>query len=124
MTRHIARAYAAAGGVLVLFLAWAVISASPWSTAACAPRIRASRRCRRARPKLRHEAVAVRRMVRHRWAVYRVRLAHRRHEIAVAEKAHQRQVASAQAAAAAPPLQRPVGRRWSACPPSPSRGRS
>ena len=97
MTRQLARAYAATGAMLVLFLAWAVISASPWSTASADPRA-AALQAREA--KLRHEAVVVRREVRHRWAVYRVRLAHRRHEIAAAEKAHQRQVASARAAAA------------------------
>ena len=102
MTRHIARAYAAAGAILVLFLAWAVIAANPWSTSAAAvdPRVSALH----ARElKVRHEAVVVRRVVRHRWAVYRVRLARRHTEIAVATKAHQREVASAQAAAPSAP---------------------
>lgn len=102
MTRHIARAYAAAGAVLVLFLAWAVIAANPWSTAAATvdPRVAALH----ARElKVRHDAVVVQRVVRHRWAVYRVRLARRHTEIAVAAKAHQRQVASAQAAPASAP---------------------
>lgn len=102
MTRHIARAYAAAGAVLVLFMAWAVIAANPWSTSAAAvdPQVAALH----ARElKVRHEAVVVQRVVRHRWAVYRVRLARRHTEIAVAAKAHQRQVASAQAAAASAP---------------------
>ena len=102
MTRHIARAYAAAGAILVLFMAWAVIAANPWSTSAATvdPRVAALQ----ARElKVRHEAVVVQRVVRHRWAVYRVRLSHRRTEIAVAAKAHQRQVASAQAAAASAP---------------------
>jgi len=99
MTRHIARAYAAAGALLVLFLAWAVISANPWSTQAAQvdPRVAALHTRQVA---LRHEAVVVRRVVRHRWAVYKVRLAHRNHQIALVQKAHQRQVASAQAAAA------------------------
>jgi hypothetical protein len=99
MTRQLARAYAATGAILVLFLAWAVISASPWSTASASADPRAAALQAR-EAKLRHEAVVVRREVRHRWAVYGVRLAHRRHEIAVAERAHQRQVASARAAAA------------------------
>ena len=99
MTRHIARAYAAAGALLVLFVAWAVISASPWSSTAAPvdPRVAALQRREVA---LRHEAVVVRRMVRHRWAVYRVRLAHRNHQIALVQKSHQRAVASAQVAAA------------------------
>ena len=106
MTRHIARAYAAATAVLVLFLAWAVIAADPWSSsrAAADPRVTALH----ARElKVRHEAVVVRRVVRHRWAVYRVRLTHRRHEISVAAKVHARQVSAAQAAAAAPSYSAP-----------------
>jgi hypothetical protein len=38
--------------------------------------------------------------VRHRWAVYRVRLAHRDHQIALVRERHQRAVASSRAAAA------------------------
>ena len=100
MTRHVARAYAAAGALLVLFLAWAAISASPWAsaTARVDPRVAALQRREAA---LRHEAVLVRRMVRHRWAVYRVRLARRNHEIAVVEQRHQRAVDASRAAAAA-----------------------
>lgn len=100
MTRHVARAYAAAGALLVLFLAWAAISASPWAsaTARVDPRVAALQRREAA---LRHEAVLVRRMVRHRWAVYRVRLARRNHEIALVEQRHQRAVDASRAAAAA-----------------------
>ena len=89
MTRHVARAYAAAATLLVLFVAWAVISASPWSsTAPVDPRVAALQRREVA---LRHEAVVVRRLVRHRWAVYRVRLSHRqRIEITVVREGHQR----------------------------------
>ena len=100
MTRHVARAYAAAGALLVLFLAWAAISASPWAsaTARVDPRVAALQRREAA---LRHEAVLVRRMVRHRWAVYRVRLARRNHEIALVEQRHRRAVDASRAAAAA-----------------------
>lgn len=101
MTRHVAPAYAAAGALLVLFLAWAAISASPWASAtapAVDPRVAALQRREAA---LRHEAVVVRRMVRHRWAVYRVRLARRNHEIALVEQRHQRAVDASRAAAAA-----------------------
>ena len=99
MTRHVARAYAAAGALLVLFLAWAVIAANPWAAQAAKvdPRITALQ-VREAH--LRHEAVVVRRVVRHRWAVYKVRLAHRTHQIALVQKSHQQAVASAQVAAA------------------------
>jgi hypothetical protein len=99
MTRHVVRAYAAAGTLLVLFLAWAVISANPWATqtATVDPRIAALQTREAA---LRHEAVVVRRVVRHRWAVYKVRLAHRNRQIALVQKSHQRAVASAQVAAA------------------------
>jgi hypothetical protein len=100
MTRQLARIYATVAAVLVLFLAWAVIAADPWSTASASvdPRVTAIHQREVA---LRHEAVVVRRVVRHRWAVYRVSLARRTHEIALAEKAHQRQLSSARAAAAA-----------------------
>lgn len=99
MTRHVARAYAAVGALLVLFLAWAVISADPWASPAVTvdPRITALQ-AREAH--LRHETLVVRRVVRHRWVVYRARLARRNHQIALVEKSHQRAVASAQAAAA------------------------
>lgn len=99
MTRHVARAYAAAGALLVLFLAWAVISADPWSraTAAVDPRV-AALHAREAA--LRREAVVVRREVRHRWVVYRARLTRRNHQIARVQKAHQQQVAAAAAASA------------------------
>ena len=99
MTRHVVRAYVAAAAVLVLFLAWAVIAADPWATQAAKadPRVTALHRREVA---LRREAVQVRREVRHRWAVYRTRLAHRNHQIALIQKKHQADVAAAQAVAA------------------------
>lgn len=106
MTRHVVRAYAATAAVLVFFLAWAVIAADPWSSsrAAVDPRVTALH----ARElQIRHQAVAVRRVVRHRWAVYRIRLAQRRHEISVASAAHALRLSTAQAAApraGAPPV--------------------
>ena len=117
MTRHIARAYAAATAVLVLFLAWAVIAADPWSSsrAAADPRVAALQ----ARElKVRHEAVVVRRVVRHRWAVYRVRLAHRRQEIARGgEGPRSGRCRRPQAAAARAELRAPRRSRWCSLPP-------
>ena len=101
MTSSTGRVYAAASALLVLFLAWAVIAAHPWSQAGAAsrdPRVVALR-AREAR--IRHEELAVRRAVTHRWAVYRVRLAHRRRQIALVERRHQQQLAADRRAAAA-----------------------
>jgi hypothetical protein len=99
MTRQIARAYVAAGAILVLFLAWAVISANPWSTttASVDPKVAALHSREVA---IRHQALVVRRVVNRRWAVYRVQLAHRKHEIALVQKKHKTLLASAAASAA------------------------
>jgi hypothetical protein len=100
MTSSIGRVYAATSALLVLFLAWAVIAAHPWSAGAASrdPRLVALR-AREAR--IHHEELVVRRAVTHRWAVYRVRLAHRRREIALVERRHQQQLAADRRAAAA-----------------------
>ncbi len=98
MTRHVARAYAAAVTLLVLFVAWAAIAAHPWPAGGADPRL-AAQQAREAH--LRHEAARVRRLVHHRWAVYRVRLSHRHAEIAAAERAHRHATAAAAATAIA-----------------------
>jgi hypothetical protein len=41
MTNHAGRLYALALGLVVFFLAWAVVSARPWATAAPDPRLKA-----------------------------------------------------------------------------------
>ncbi|MGZ8694289.1 MAG: hypothetical protein ACXWYS_02490 [Gaiellaceae bacterium] len=95
MTSHVARLYALAVALLVFFLTWAAIAARPLVGATTTdPRV-AALVAREQR--LRHESIAVRRLVQQRWAVYRVHLRGRQAQIAAA---HQR----AQAAAPAPPV--------------------
>jgi hypothetical protein len=101
--RHVRRLYALSLGILVLFLAWAVVVAQPWSAPAAPaqdPRIVA---LQRRELRLRREAVAVQRAVAHRWQVYRVQLHRRQRAIDAARRQHLAQVraAAAQAHAAA-----------------------
>jgi hypothetical protein len=80
MTSQHGRLYALALGLVVFFLAWAVIAARPWVTTTSAdPRLRvlAARETQ-----LRHEAKRVQKVVAARWARYRVRLKQRRALIA------------------------------------------
>ena len=96
MTNHVARLYAVALALAVLFLTWAVVAARPWATAAAAekdPRLVALER-REAR--LRKQSVRVERLVERRFARYERRLAKRQREIAAI------QASNASAAAAAP----------------------
>ena len=39
MTNHVGRLYAAAIGVLVLFLSWAAVAAHPWATPKASPQL-------------------------------------------------------------------------------------
>lgn len=85
MTSHVGRLYALALAVLVFFLAWAAIAARPWATSARTdPRV-AALALREHR--VRYESVAVRRIVNHRWAVYRAQLHSRQAQIATAKRA-------------------------------------
>ena len=95
MASHQGRLYALALGLVVFFLAWAVVAAHPWVTASADPRLKALA-AREAQ--LRQEAKLVQKVVRARWARYRVQLKLRRAEIA-------RVKATAPAAAAAAPVQ-------------------
>ncbi len=100
MTSHVARLYALAVAVLVLFAAWAVVAAHPWQTAthkAADPRIHALVIRER---RIRHQSIAVRRIVGRRWHHYQVALARRKRQIANVQKQHKAALA---AAAAAPP---------------------
>lgn len=84
MTSHVGRLYALALALLVFFMAWAVVAARPWATTAKAdPRI-AALVVREQR--IRHESVAVRRIVNRRWAVYRKQLHVRQAQIAAAKQ--------------------------------------
>jgi hypothetical protein len=88
MTNHTVRLYALVGAVLVFFLSWAAIAAHPWRKQAAAaqdPRL-AALQAREQR--LRAEALAVKRVVEKRWAVYRAQLALRRKEIASIQAAN------------------------------------
>lgn len=98
MTSHHGRLYALALGLVVFFLAWAVVAAHPWATTAPDPRMRALA-VREAQ--LRHEARLVGKVVAKRWATYRMRLKARRAEIARVVAANAAAAAAAQQAAAA-----------------------
>jgi hypothetical protein len=96
MTSHVGRLYSIALALFVFFLTWVVIGARPWpaTDAAKDPRLTA---LAKREERLRRENVAVRKLVRKRWAVYRVQLKKRQSQIASAERAQ------AQAAAAPAP---------------------
>ena len=106
MTSHHGRLYGLALALVVFFLAWAVVAARPWATAAADPRLR-TLAVRQAQ--LQREAKLVRQVVAARWARYRVQLKARRAEIArvhaeaAAAAARARSAAAAAAAVAAAP---------------------
>ena len=79
MTNHAGRLYALASTLVVFFLAWAIVAAHPWHTAA-ADRRRLALARREAQ--LRSEAKLVHQVVAERWAAYRAALESRRAEIA------------------------------------------
>lgn len=89
MTNHLARLYALVGAVLVFFVAWAAIAAHPWqkrsASAVQDPRL-AALQLREQR--VRADALAVKRVLEKRWAVYRAQLALRKQEIAAVKKAN------------------------------------
>jgi hypothetical protein len=106
MASHPGRLYALALGLVVFFLAWAVVAAHPWATATPDRRLSALA-IREAQ--LRHEARLVRRTVAARWARYRVRLKLRRAQIArAAASAAAASAAAAQQAQVAAPAVRVV----------------
>lgn len=95
MTSHVGRLYASALALLVFFVIWATVAAKPWvhSSSHANPQL-AALAAREQR--LRHESLVVRRVVRKRWAVYRVELRKRKAQIAAAQQA---QLAAAVASA-------------------------
>jgi hypothetical protein len=99
MTSHHGRLYALALALVVFFLAWAVIAARPWATASADPRLRALA-VRQAQ--LQHQAKLVQKVVKARWARYRVQLKARRAQIARVNAAAAAAAAQAATAAAAP----------------------
>lgn len=101
MTSQVGRLYALASTLVVFFLAWAIVAAHPWHTAA-ADRRRVALAHREAQ--LRSEAKLVHQVVAERWAAYRTALKNRRAEIA----ARQRVAPSPGVAAVAQPSVRVV----------------
>ena len=98
MTDHVARLYAVALALVVLFLTWAVVAARPWASSAAEkdPRIVA---LERREAELRRQSVRVERLVKRRFAVYEARLRKRKRAIAAIGAANAR----AAAAPSAPP---------------------
>jgi hypothetical protein len=100
---HTGRLYALAIALLVFFLTWAAVAARPWASAKADPRIAALAAQER---RVRHESLVVRRIIRRRWAVYRVQLKRRQAQIGAAQRAERaavRQAAVQQAQVAAAP---------------------
>jgi hypothetical protein len=98
MTDHVARLYAVALALVVLFLTWAVVAARPWAPPAAAekdPRIVA---LERREAKLRRQSVRVERQVKRRFAVYEARLRKRKRAIAAIGAANARAAAGPSAA--------------------------
>jgi hypothetical protein len=108
MTSHVGRLYALALALLVFFLTWATVAARPWaarSTARLDPRA-AALAAREQR--LRHESVVVARVVRRRWAAYRLRLHRREQQIAAVKRANAAAAQEAQLAASEVPAAAPA----------------
>jgi hypothetical protein len=105
MTSHHGRLYVLALGLVVFFLAWAVVAAHPWATASADPRLRALA-VREAQ--LQREARLVRKVVATRWARYRVELKARRALIARVNARAAAAAAAAATAAQAAPAAAPV----------------
>ncbi|MGD0166373.1 MAG: hypothetical protein ABSC51_03670 [Gaiellaceae bacterium] len=136
MTSSLGRLYATAFGLVIFFVAWAVVAARPWVSVGEAktdPRL-ATLKVREQR--LRRDAVAIKAIVDKRWAIYRVELANRRHLIAVraqqaaaARRQAQTQVAQARPyrpaqsaqSASTPRVPAPVVRVTPAAPATPTR---
>ena len=82
MTSHVARLYSLALALFVFFLIWATIGARPWASSGTQKDPRLTALTAREQH-LRRESAAVQRLVRHRWAVYRVQLHKRQSQIAL-----------------------------------------
>ena len=72
MTSHVARLYALALALLIFFVTWAAVAARPWATTGASDPRLAALAARQQR--VQAESIAVRRIVQHRWAVYRTKL--------------------------------------------------
>lgn len=100
MTNHVARLYALGLALAVFFVSWATVAARPWATAKADPRI-AALAARQQR--LQRESALVQRIVQARYADYRVALARRQAQLAAAQTARSRSLASVSTAAPAAP---------------------
>jgi hypothetical protein len=104
MTSHTGRLYALSLALVVFFLTWTVIAARPWVTAQADPRLSA---LAVREQHLRQQSLVVRRLVQHRWAVYRIQLHDRQKQIAARQRqiaaAHQAQLAATAAAVPSAP---------------------
>jgi hypothetical protein len=88
MTDHVARLYAIAVTLVVFFVTWAVVSARPWAASATPakdPRLVALEQ-REAR--VHRESIRVRKVLKHRYHVYQVKLRQRKHQIAAVNAAN------------------------------------
>jgi hypothetical protein len=92
MTSHTGRLYALAVTLVVFFLTWTVVATRPWGASARPDPRLAALAIRE--QQLRRESIVVRRLVQHRWAVYRVQLKQRHAQISAA---HRAQLAAASA---------------------------
>lgn len=102
MANHHARLYGLALALVVFFLAWAVVAAHPWATAANDPRLKA---LGVRETQLRHEAKLVQKVVAARWAKYRLELKLRQAQIAKIAASNAAAAQQQVAAAAAGPVQ-------------------
>jgi hypothetical protein len=100
MTSHTGRLYALAFGLVVFFLAWVLVAARPWSTAAADPRLRA---LAARESQLRHESKLVHQVVAQRWALYRSELHARKAQIALVHARAARASVSVAASSGAAP---------------------
>jgi len=92
MTSHTGRLYALAVTLVVFFLTWTLVATRPWGPSARPDPRLAALAIRE--QQLRRESMVVRRLVQHRWAVYRVQLKQRHAQISAA---HRAQLAAASA---------------------------
>ena len=98
MPEHVVRLYAAAAGLIVFFLFWAVIAARPWAAAGESdPRMEA---LQRREAKLAQETRQVNRVVKRRFARYERRLARRKRVIERRERENAAVLATSSAGSA------------------------
>jgi hypothetical protein len=102
MTNHVARLYAIALSLVVFFVTWAAVSARPWTAQPSKPLDPRLAALQTREAQVHRESIRVRRVVKHRWHVYRVQLKKRKRQIAAIESANAQAAAAAAAATAAP----------------------